>query len=120
MAYKKLIGSNLRRAFRQLKDLAVDVVFVGREEAGFNFGLKTTKDVTKTSVTLQAIVLKIESEGDTVSSRSQQLLFQTAEASDIKTYDSVEIEGFLWSVGEKVFSDNFITLVDVHRQGAVQ
>ncbi len=117
MSYKALVTSNLRRAFRQLKDLAKEVVFIGREEVGFNFATKTTNDTTALPVTIKAVVIKDDKNVPDVGLRKQQLMFQTKDVENIKTYDRVQIDGNEWLVGEDIFSDNYITLLEVYKQG---
>ena len=118
MSYKKLVGSNLRRAFKQLKDLAVDVVFIGRTEAGFDFSTKSSKDIVAESIKIKAVVLKVENRIDGTSSTIQQLLLKTEDVVDIKTYDVVKIDGLTWKVGAEIFSDTYTTLVEITKQGA--
>lgn len=119
MSYRKLINSNLKKAFRLLGDLIEEVTFTGKSEEGFDFATKTVKGVDKTPVTLKAVVVKDDRTNRSSPVNVQGLMFHTADMPDVKTFDRVEIAGTFWQIGDSLASDKYITFIEIYRKGDI-
>lgn len=115
MGYKQLVEGNVRKAFNLLKDLAVEVVFTRKNGQAFDFG---TADVTTTlAPTVIAKVVVVETvkvkERNTV---RKTLMFKSKDVGDIKTFETVTLDGVVWNIGEVPKNDGYIVMVNIFKE----
>jgi len=112
MLYSNLIDVKLSTAYKQLKDLAEDVVFISNTVEPFDFAAGEPAITSAPERTIQAVVLK---EGKDKGVKYRQLLFKTVDLPTVTGFDQVKIGGEPWSVGYMVHQRRYVTLLDIYR-----
>jgi len=106
MAFKNLVKGSVKKAFRQLKDLAIDVVLTKTDTTGFDFNNQDPQLVANGSVTVKAILvnqknsLTSNSKG-TYSTRNglqAQLILDASDFSGGDIYDTATFNGQTWNI----------------------
>lgn len=117
MSYSRLLDSELRRAFRLAKDLAVEATFNIKLSGGFNFAAKQAEDFGQAPVkTLIVVFDGVKQKGETKVVR-KQFLVQARDVVDLKGYDTVAFEGHTWTVGPILKGTGFIYVAEAFRPG---
>jgi len=110
MGYSSMIDSKLALTYKQLKDLAEEVVFVTNEVGEFDFGSSEPSVQASPDRTVKAIRLNEKKEKGV---RKMELLFKTAELPLVSKFDQVKVNGKLWAVGPVIHQRKYATLLNL-------
>jgi hypothetical protein len=115
MSYRNLINSNLNRAFNQVRDLATDAILVRKSDPTFDFnsGETTTTDST---LPLKIIAIEAEQKADSHNVIKMEALMKSKEIGALTPYDTLEFDGFIWSIGKKMVNSGFVFLAEIYRE----
>jgi len=108
VSYKSLVDKSLLMAFRQAKDLAVDIVLRSSTGNSFDFTTATASRTSLPDLPGKAIIVKERTLKD--GSLARKLLIK-AEA--VSLYDTVLFDDVPWKVGEFIQSNKHTTMVEV-------
>lgn len=120
MSYNNTIIKNVRKAFKLVGDLAVDVKLVASKPLEFDFNEVESITTSKTSSTLKGIVndkrrtpITKYQEGSAIVST---ILLKSEDVSNLTEYDALTIDGIVWNISS--FSDDsYVTTVTIVRNG---
>ena len=116
MAYKSLIEKSLERAFKSLKDLAVDAVFTRRGEASFDFNTGQTSYEPSTSLNTKIVVTR-KLRPDRESNRlRKEIIAKNHVIGDVKAFDTILFEGEHWSIGGIIHGDGYIWVLEIYKE----
>ena len=115
MSYNALVDAQLVKAFKLLKDLAVDVTLNKKAGVVYSFNLQTTTIVSNTDITTQAILSKSKKSGGTNVTERQAIL-QRKIIGDITSYDTLTVAGEVWKIGLPVKDNGFITITNIYKE----
>lgn len=121
MSFRKLIDSNLRKAFVLLKDLSKNVTFNSKIVGEFDFETELPSSETITSKTIKAIIMnedssKQDSKKEDRNIFKSEIMFKKQDLGDITNYDTVTIDNLIWSIGKSIKNDGHIVLLEIHRE----
>ena len=119
MGFKPIIHSSINTAFRQLKDLAIDAVYVRRTGAEFSFETAEVSDGTLTNIPIKTVVLGTKKSGSPTAGHrtsTRQIMLRKSEISDISNFDSVIIDNKTWKLETVVQDTGFVLLVGISRE----
>jgi hypothetical protein len=114
MRLKPLIDKELKRAFRLLADLAVDVSFQKKKATGFNFASASVEAGDDGDVPAKVIVTKTVRGKEAV---TKTIMVRSSEVGSLSLYAEVLMDdGQLWRVGEPLHDTGYILLLTVIRE----
>lgn len=117
MGYQNTVKSNVTKAFRLLKDLAVQVTLSSKANTGFDFATNSVTNVTTTSKVIKAIPLeKRRNPSDKLDSTiSHSYLFKAEDVPDPTIYDTITVvsTGETWNVVPPCTNDGFTVTANV-------
>lgn len=118
MGYRTLIEGNLTKAFKLMKDLAVQAVFTKKTSNTFNFGTGVVSEGTSDHPAKVVFIEDIKREGDT-NVTARYIMFQTSDVGDINSFDTVRIGDNTYKIGLPVGSgslksNGFTSLVNIY------
>ena len=115
MDYGKLISTNLRNAFRQLKGIAVDITLTKNKNVSFDFASSVTSVGTVETVPTKAVTVSKEKliGNNTL---TETIMLQREALGDITGYDKVTHRGLIWSIGPVISDDNYIMILKLVRE----
>lgn len=117
MSYTSMIDGQLKRAFNLAKDLAKSAVFKQKVSSNFNFA---TGKAESTSI-VQPTTKVIEFDGRKQPRGSKRivksLLVKAKDVGEIAAYDTVEYDGYTWTIVETIKGTGFILVLEVAREG---
>jgi hypothetical protein len=114
MGYAAQIDSKLNQAFNLMKDLAVPVVFV-KKTASYDFSIGEAVTSATTNVVTKAVIVETKKTSKESNTSSKQLMFKAKEVGDITLFDSVQINGVTWKLGDVITNSGYIILTDVFK-----
>lgn len=114
MSYQALINRNLDKAFRLLKDIAIDIT-LNRNTADFDFSSNATNVTANSSVSLKAVVTDINKESPEYNYLEKQVLFKSKDIDDLTVYDTITIEAETWKIGSKINNSGYIYLLNIFK-----
>lgn len=115
MGYATQIDSKLNMAFNLIKDLAVSVVFVKKTGASFDFSTGESVVTTTTNITTKAVIVDSKKTSKESNVMSKQLMFKSKDLGDISLYDSVQINGVTWRLGDVITNSGYIILITIFK-----
>lgn len=117
MAYSALIDNQLKRAFRQVKDLAVEAAFQIKVAGSFNFAAKASEDFL--GQTINAKIVLIDGEKQKADSKviRKTFMVQAKDVPELSGVDKITFDGQTWSVGPIVKGTGFIYVAEAYRPG---
>lgn len=114
MSYNKLIERNLVRAFKLLKDLAIDVTFTRQSSSEFNFATGTATVNAESPKVVKAVVLDSDKSSDKSNSVKKSVLFKTKDVGNLNSYDTVVLpNGVSWKLGPVIKDTGFVAYVEL-------
>ena len=117
MGYKSLIDKQLKLAFTQLKDLAVNVKFVKKQGVGFDF---IAGEASVASPDVELIVKVVFTDSQKVSedhnAKRRSLMVKTKDVGDLTSIDYVMFEGKRWTINPEIQDTGFITNLSISRE----
>lgn len=116
MSFSKLLDANLVRAFNLVKDLAVTVTFTKKSGTNFDFGEGDTVHSGTVSVTIKAVVLNTDKKASQHNVVAKEIMFKSKDIGQVTEYDSVLLNGEMWSVGPQVKDNGRILVLNVFRE----
>lgn len=118
MDLKKLINSNLDKAFVAISSLAKDVVLSKKTSKEFDFSSGTSA-TTSQNTTAKAILIsttKASSSASGHNSKQAQLLLKTKDSNLLELYDQVTIEKEIWSIGPVISNSGYTVLLNIFKE----
>jgi hypothetical protein len=115
VAYLPLIDANLRRAFRLLKDLAVDAVFTPNS-VDFDFALGVASPNNVQQIYAKVVPYDGYKKSSSTNTISRSLLAQVSDIPDLKAFDKVTFENYEWTINPNFKNTGHILLFDVSRE----
>ena len=114
MGYVAQIDSKLNQAFNLIKDLAVPVVFV-KKTVSYDFSTGAAVTSSTTNVTTKAVVVETKKTSKESNTSFKQLMFKSKDIGDITLFDSVQINGVTWKLGDVITNSGYIILTNVFK-----
>jgi hypothetical protein len=114
MGYKQLIEKSTRKAFTQLKDLAIDVTLQRKANQTFDFNTSDVSAIT-TTIVVKAVVVstKKHKERDVA---LKEIMLRTEEVGDLTTIDSFLIGSEVWRISEVAKNDGYVSLLTISKE----
>ena len=116
MNLKRIINNGLSMAYKRLSSLEIDVTLNKKSSVDFNFNTAELTEDIPTYIYTKAIPLsrvRLSRDSSTV---KQQLLLQTNVVGDIRLYDTITYDGYVWDFVAPISDDCFITVIDTVRE----
>lgn len=113
MSYKSLIRAQLTRAFKAVKDLAVDAVLIQKTQASFNFGTGQVSSTAADPVVAKIVITGTERKKTEDAQEIKSALLQIKGIADIGLYDRFTIDSVAWRISEIVMKNDFVALVKI-------
>ena len=115
MGYTALVKKQVNLAFKTVGDLAHDVTLTRKTNTAFNFSKNTATEEAETLV-VKGIPSKTKKRSDERNQQTKRLLFKVEDIGDITAYDTAIINGITWKVGNIIDGNDFIIIVQLHRE----
>lgn len=119
MGYKATISSNVDKAFKMLKDLAVMVTLSSKKDSGFDFAANAPLTVVTTSKSILGVPVQKKRDPSTNPNNtiSHSFIFKAKDLPDPTIYDTISvIGGETWRIVPPYDNDGFIITVNVTRE----
>jgi len=117
MSYRNMIDSNLRIAFKLLKDLVEDIYIEKITEASFDF--ETNEVVNNIErIYLQAIILDSSKNNSKTNSVRKQCLIKKSDVGTISVGDSFNYKNNIFKIVNSIKDDGSILLFDIEQEVA--
>jgi hypothetical protein len=113
MKYNKLISSNLKKAFNVLKSMAIDATLHKKVSTEFSFSTAITTDIILDVST--SIIVTANSKYK--STFKQSIMLLKAPIGELSVYDTITHGGNIWTLGEPLIDDGYLTLLEIYREG---
>lgn len=113
MAYLPLIDKQLRVAFNQVKDIAVIGYFRKRTNASFDFNTVTASETVSTAIPAKVIIIDGVKQDKGASRIKKQLMVKSKEIGELSQYDTVEINGKVWTISGQIKNSGFIYVLEI-------
>jgi len=115
MSYRNLIDSNLRIAFKLLKDLVDDISIVKRSNSDFDF-LNNEITASEETIYLKAIIIESTNSNSKSNSKKSQCLIQKSDVTTLSVGDVFNYKGLDYKITNSIKDDGSILLFDVERE----
>ena len=117
MSHDNLIRSNVRKAFRLLKDIAEEVTLVQGTSHSYDFATDAATIATK-SATVKAIFIRAKTTASKdTETKLATFIVQTEDVKDPDKYTTITTKaGIVWSVVPPCTIDNYLTELSVTRK----
>jgi hypothetical protein len=116
MGYSSLVKKQVKQAFRQVKDLAVDVVFSQVVAQSYDFKNHSTKLDKPVTVTIKGIPMNEQAKEPSKNTLTKTLMFNSEDISLTDTYDTAIIDGVKWKPVRPFINDGYTTMVSFARE----
>lgn len=116
MSYTKLIDSNLNKAYNLLKDQAIDVVLIKKQQPSFDFNNTNLKFSKSENISTKAIVVNTKKANKERNTVLKELMLKTREVGDLNLYSSLIFESKTWNINTVLKNDGFIVMLDVYSE----
>jgi hypothetical protein len=119
MSYRNLINSQLKNAFRMLKDLAIDTTVTRKSDSGFDFSSNSVLKPKDSNVSVKVVIVD-EDEGNGKDQRKvakTTMMIQVQEVGDINVGDTIPLNGQTYRVGPIINNDQYLLLVEAFKEG---
>lgn len=116
MGYLTIIDSNLRMAFRQLKDLAVTATHTP-VTADFDFAIGGVTSSTSTAITFKVVVYDGQQKSPETNNQTKNILFKSSDFPNAKVGDKLDFNGAKWIINPELRNTGHITMATVSKEG---
>lgn len=124
MGYRGTVKSNVNKAFRLLKDLAVPVTLTSKSDSGFDFATNSVKTPVSLTKPIMAIPVTKRRSPDGKGSHSLQhsFLLKASDIDDPTIYDTLSVLGVndavaqVWKVVPPYENDGYTITVNVSKE----
>lgn len=117
MSYKTLVQRNVEKAFKLIGDLATSVTLVRKSKSTFNFDTLDVKNVEMADLITLAVITETKKSTAEHNARVTSMMLKTKDVGDINLFDSVIINSETFKIGPPIFTDGFITNVEISKEG---
>lgn len=120
MSLRNRVTSEVRRAFKLIGDLAIDVTFTPHNITGFDFATKSADETVSVpaNAVIKAVLIKATKKSKSKNTRQTQLLLKSEDLPNgINSYDTVTIGTDIWKVGKPIEDNDYIILVEIMKEG---
>lgn len=116
MSLRKTVLNGVDKAFKAVGDLAITLEFRQKTSNGFNFATGSSSYTTSSKM-IKAIDISEKQESKDIphAVMQKQLLVKSKDIGATDTYDSVVIDGAVWSVVHPIESNGFVSTIIVSR-----
>lgn len=115
MAYRAIIDSKLRMAFRMLKDLAVEATHTP-STVDFDFALGGVTSSTSTPITFKVVVIEAQQKSPVTNNQTSTILFKKADFASPKVGDKLFFLGATWIIQPELKDTGHIFMVNVSKE----
>lgn len=115
MGYQNLVDSNLKMAYRLLKDLAISTTLQRITNVEFDFNAVDVVSDSMTDTVAKAVKVSSDQKSNSATVIRQELMYRRKDVPDINSYTKILFEGNEWTIGNIIKDDGYITLVEVYR-----
>ncbi len=115
MSYRALINTQVRRAFRLAKDLAVDGLLTKQSAAAFDFDTATVSTTSSDPIPTKVLDLEEVKTPRDSGIVSKIIICQLEEVGTFSSYSGISFGGFDWKFGDPIKSDGSIVITKVFR-----
>jgi len=117
MGYKAMLERNIDKAFKLIGDLAISVTLVRKTKSTFNFDTLDVKNVESENLLTLAVITEMKKPTSEHNTRVTSMMLKTKEIGDVNLFDSVIINNETFKIGPLISTDNFITNVEIFKEG---
>ena len=121
MGYSSTVKGTVNKAFKMLKDLAVDVTLSSQSNTGFDFATNAVNAVAATSKPIRALpITKQRASSD--STLIQTFLIKASDLSDPSGYDTITVSDTnhtaygVWKIVPPASNDGYTVNITVARE----
>ena len=112
MSLRQSVLNGIDSAFNAIGDLAVSVLLNPKQSNGYDFSTGLTSISSGSSVSLKAVVLGNDKDG-------KRLMIKKTDLPRPDLYDTVELEGRTYRIGEKWEDDDWLVYLTLFDMGVV-
>jgi len=119
MDLKKLTKKQVKKVFKIVGTLSVDVIFNKSKPASFNFGTQEVQNKEVSTVTVKGILDKEDTKKrDSTNQQidTKRLLFDSDDIKDIDIYTTVVIDGKNYKPVAPILNDGFIATITFNKE----
>lgn len=113
MAYRDLVNKNLITAFKSLKDLVENAVFMKKTDSSFDF---STGEASAVNVNQVAEIIVLRTVREKPNTLKRKILVRIKESGGLNSFDTVQIRTDTWKIGTSTDIADFIYLLDVYKE----
>lgn len=114
MAYRSLIKNQVRKVFKDIKDLAIDVTLINKTISEFNFNTLETVAGTQTTLVTKGVVINTFKDAQK-KQQATTLLLNAEDISNPDSYDKVIISGETWTIVPPFDNNGYTISVEIIR-----
>ena len=115
MSYGKLIRKQVKKAFSDLKDLAVPVTLTRVAVTDYSFEKKEVVSSAPQVTTVKAVMVNKKNPKDPSETIQAQMIFNAEELDDPDSYDTVEANGVKWKFVPPYDDNGYTITINVAR-----
>ncbi len=116
MGYLGIIDANLRLAFRQLKDLAVEATH-NPTTTDFDFATGEVSSNASTAIVFKLVVVDSQSKSSVTDNQTSSVMFKTTDFPKAKVGDKISFSGSTWIINPELRNTGHIILANVSKEG---
>lgn len=113
MKLSKLIDKGLTLAFDTVDELLLTVTFHTKDISGFDYSTKEVIEENPQDVTVKAVVIDSKKAGE--STLYKNLLVKSAPLANLDMYDTVTINGQVWTIGLPIVDNGHTQLLEIYK-----
>jgi len=117
MGLHKTVDTNLSKAFRSLKDLALVATFNKKTITSFDFSRSVVKSTASEEVTAKVVIIHSAKTAEDRNVKQMQIMFKMTDVGDLLLFETVTLLDEVWKIGRHVKSDRFINIIELFKEG---
>jgi hypothetical protein len=116
-----MVQQGVRKAFKAVGDLAIDVTLTQKDSSSFNFATGTVATTTPVTTVVKAVLnakrrdKRQQGESPENNTLVAELLMISEDLSDLSVYDTATFNGNTWRISHPVEDNGYTTTVTVTR-----
>jgi len=116
MGYKALVNSNVNKAFDLVKDLADVITLTKKVSTSFDFNTGIASSTETAAIVTKAVVVEVNKKSKDRNTLYKNLMLKTLDVGDVANLDKVSLLGAEWKIGPLIFTNNYVTIVEIYRE----
>lgn len=115
MGFKNLVLGQVRKAFKQIGDLADDVTLVQKNPVSFNFSTKLPELTSPTNLVVKGIKLSKTKETSNREAVKLSYLLKSEDVEFPDIYDKAIIDGTTYTISTPINDDGYLITINLNR-----